>query len=150
MVQDDLYQDCTPTDVTQVWVATRVLDTPSDAPRYTLRSSESRFVTAERDGGVRATAEARGPLEEWTLVEAAPSHYCFKSVHETLLNLDEKAGGKMVVRTDFDVKQEQAPGPTEQWEIRVQWKYREQARKKEEGEKPLRERDTSFKRAKAG
>jgi hypothetical protein len=148
VVHDESTQDCTPTDVTQVWVATRVLDTPSNAPRYTLRSSESRFITAERDGGLRATAEARGPLEEFTLIETISGKYCFKSTNETLLNLDEMAGGKMVVRSDFEVKEGQAPGPSEQWEIRVQWKFREQARKKEEGEKPLRERDTSFKKAK--
>lgn len=149
IVQDESTMDCTPTNVTQVWVATRVLDTPSSAPRYTLRSSESRFITSERDGGLRAKAEARGPLEEFTLSETVPRRYCFKSANDTMLNLDEMAGGKMVVRSEFDVKQGQAPGPSEQWEMRVQWKFREQARKKEEGEKPLRERDTSFKRAKA-
>lgn len=146
--EDVLMQSATPSDVTQVWVSTRVLDTPSLAPRYTLRSSESRFLSSERTGGVGATAEARGPLEEWTLYEAIPGRYCLKSANETLLALDEMAGGKMLVRSDFDVKQEQSPGPSEMWEIRVQWKFREQARKKEEGEKPLRERDVSFKKVK--
>ncbi|UZJ54153.1 hypothetical protein CBS101457_003473 [Exobasidium rhododendri] len=153
VVEDFSGHDLSPTDVNQVWVATRVLDTPSDAPRYTLRSSESRFLTSERSGGVGAIAEARGPLEEWKLVNFAGSQFCLQSANDTLLGLDEMAGGKMVVRSDFEVKggeeESERAGPSEQWQIRVQWKFREQARIKEQGEKPLRERDSSFKRVKA-
>jgi hypothetical protein len=151
VVQDDSGSSLVPTDVNQVWVATRVLDTPSDAPRYTLRSSESRFLTSERSGGVGAIAEARGPLEEWKLVEAAGATFGLESANKTLLGLDEMAGGKMVVRSDYEVKEDgegMRATPSEQWQIRVQWKFREQARTKEQGEKPLRERDTSFKRVK--
>lgn len=148
VVEDDVTQSAAPSDVTQVWVCTRVPDTPSLAPRYTLRSSESRFLSTEKTGRVSATAEARGPLEEWTLFEASAARYCLKSANETLLALDEMAGGKILVRSDFDVKEEQTPGTSEMWEIRVQWKFREQARKKEQGEKPLQERDVSFKRVK--
>jgi hypothetical protein len=153
-VEDDVssLDFITPTDVNQVWVTTRVLDTPSAAPRYTIRSSESRFITSEKSGGVSAMAEARGPLEEWKLVaveDSARTTFCLQSAHDTLLGLDEMAGGKMVIRSDAQVKEQDTPEASEQWHIRVQWKYREQARKKEEGEKPLRERDTSFKRVKA-
>ena len=146
VVQDgttDATAALTPTDVTQVWVATRVLDTPSSAPRYTLRSSESRFITSEPSGGVSATAEARGPLEEWTLVEGAAGCFCLASANATLLGLDETAGGKMVVRSEAE-----APAsPAELWQIRVQWKFRAQARKKEDDEKPVREREAALKRA---
>lgn len=152
IVEDDSSDSLAPTDVNQVWVSTRVLDTPSDAPRYTLRSSESRFITSDRSGGVSAMAEARGPLEEWRLVEVKEGEvrgkFCLQSANNTLLGLDEMAGGKMVVRSDFEVKEGEEAGSSEQWQVRVQWKYREQARKKEQGEKPLRERDISFKRAK--
>lgn len=143
----------TPSEVTQVWVATRVLDTPSTAPRYSLRSSEGRFMSSSKEGLVSATSEARGPLEELTLAAAGAgttSSFYVKTAHSTLLGLDMVAGGKMVVKSDFDFDKDhgQAASPSETWKIAVQWKYREAARKKEEGEKPLRERDTSFKRVK--
>lgn len=173
--EDSTLRHMAPTDVMQVWVATRVLDTPSTAPRFTLRSAEVRFLTGERTGGVSSFAEARGPLEEWTLVKVGQSGghekarlFALQSAQGTYLGIDQVAGGKRVVRSDFQASDiarpssldetASTPAPAQaaavdvdeaaRWHIRVQWKFRHEARKQERGEAPLRDRDPTFKRIK--
>lgn len=119
-----------PTEVHQVLVASRVLDT-ADPPRYTLRTTDHRFLGADKHGALLCQAEARGPQEEWALlraaadpdVETSSEGLALRSVHGTFLSLDEVAGGKLVLRADST-----AIGPGESWRASVQWKYRHQAR----------------------
>lgn len=93
--------DPAPSSVNQVWVASRMLDTPASAPVYTLRSADSRFVGAAPSGTVTASAEARGPLEQWTVLPApSGTGVQLRAPSGNLLGLDEVAGGKVVVRAD--------------------------------------------------
>lgn len=48
-----------PTDVHQVLVASRVLDT-ADPPRYTFRTTQGRFLGADKHGSIVCASEARG------------------------------------------------------------------------------------------
>lgn len=129
-----------PSEVHQVLVASRVLDT-ADPPRYTLRTTEHRFLGADKHGALLCGAEARGPQEEWALLSAASSTsgavselagetaatgLAFRSMHGTYLSLDEVPGGKLVLRVDSS-----SVGAAETWSASVQWKFRHQARQGE-------------------
>lgn len=144
--------DVRPATVQQVFVASRVLDT-AQPPRYTFRTSEQRFLGADKHGTVLCVAEARGPQEEWAVETIRESTGAENSdggdqgsgkvlgialrnhVHGTYLSMDEVAGGKMVLRADAQsvsmpsAASGQASG--EIWSARVQWKYRHQARQAE-------------------
>lgn len=138
-------QTAEPSTVTQVWVCTRVLDTPGDRPRYTLRSSESRFLTGERNDSLSALSEARGPLEEWTLVMGQGSDaFSFINAHGKLLGILSNTDNEKLTLAcvDNDRRRESSVD----WHIRVQWKHRHEARKRERGVAPLRERDPMMKR----
>lgn len=126
-----------PQEVHQVLVAARVLDT-QDPPRYTFRTTEHRFLGADKHGAIGNTAEARGPQEEWAVeavgantVDTTASSGSFNGgelalrnhVHNTYLSLDEVAGGKLVLRADAS---HVAAG--ERWRVKVQWKFRHEAR----------------------
>jgi hypothetical protein len=127
-----------PSEVHQVLVASRVLDT-ADPPRYTLRTTEHRFLGADKHGTLLCGAEARGPQEEWSLLSAssltselgaelatATAGLAFRSMHGTYLSLDEVPGGKLVLRVDSS-----SVGVAETWSASVQWKFRHQARQGE-------------------
>lgn len=178
-----------PADVMQVWVATRVLDTPSTSPRYTFRSAEAKFLTAERSGTVSAFTEARGPLEEWSLAaiaqrsrasentapETTRQAFALRGASGHLLGIDVVAGGRRVLRCDVPVEDDttssvagaEAATPSNSpsgappsavkaasnvvsadesahWHVLVQWKFRHEARRREQGDAPLRARDAAF------
>lgn len=136
-------QQLEPRDVMQVWVATRILDTPAEAPRYTLRSAEGKFLAAERSGSVGASSEARGPQEEWTLVKSPDlPGFHLRSFHGKYLTFDHLAGGKVAVRTDFKPPTDERGGETTSSIcVKVQWKFRHEARKRESGRKPVLGKD---------
>lgn len=141
-----------PQSVHQVWVANRV----SDSQVWTLRSAESKFLSADKHGIVTALSEARGPQEGWELIPLPPDVrdlgpvVALKSAHGTLLGTDEIAGGKKVVRADVAFPNSSSSGDgngetsdliskipeigaSERWEVRVQWKHRHAAREKARG-----------------
>ncbi|KAL9935431.1 hypothetical protein V8E36_005779 [Tilletia maclaganii] len=141
-----------PTSVYQVFVANRQIG----SDKWTFRSAEGRFLSADRLGQVTASAEARGPQEEFEIltheqasviarlagqdsedVKPAPpvglglgsgvsGAYYLRSTHGNFVGVDEVAGGKMVLRGDSD-----QPGMGESWQIRLQWKFRHEARDRE-------------------
>ncbi|PWN25524.1 hypothetical protein BDZ90DRAFT_281347 [Jaminaea rosea] len=117
-----------PSSMQQVLVANRVLDTV-DPPRFTLRTTQHRFVGADKHGAVLCSAEARGPQEEWAVVSAGyGSKLAFRNhVHGTYLSWDEIAGGKLVLRCDS----QDLNGEGDAWSAKVQWKFRHNARKAE-------------------
>lgn len=137
--------DPSPSSVAQVWVASRMLDTPSDAPIYTLRSSENKFLGATLQGALSCDAEARGPLQMWTVLppKAGERGVRIMGPQERFLGVDEVAGGKMVVRADLE------EGTETVWEARVQWKFRHEARKREVAALPLTARERAGRRVEA-
>ncbi|PWN41151.1 hypothetical protein IE81DRAFT_186467 [Ceraceosorus guamensis] len=148
--------EVTPRSVSQVWVASRVLDTPSSAPVYTLKSCESRFLGVTASGNASAEAEARGPLEMWTLIKSdrGSGAWRLRSAQEALLGLDEVAGGRIAVRGDVREEAEAEEShhdesPGSEWQIRVQWKFRHEARLREASSLPFNLREKAAKRVKA-
>lgn len=121
----------TPQSVYQVWVATKVPGSESPA-RFTFKSAEGKFLGADKHGTLRASMEARGPQEEWTLKTAAgPSgqrQWMLRSVHGQYLALDQVAGGKTVVRADAERSEASSEDASALWNIKVQWKHRHAAR----------------------
>ncbi|KAK0533309.1 hypothetical protein OC835_003058 [Tilletia horrida] len=146
-----------PTSVHQVFVANRQLG----SDKWTFRSAEGKFLSADRVGQVSASAEARGPQEEWEVLThtqasivaktlagedtedikppppssaltlagsetGASTALYLRSMHGHFLGIDEVAGGKLVLRADAD-----QPGAGERWEVRLQWKFRHEARERE-------------------
>ena len=111
-----------PQSVYHVWVATRVPGSSSPA-RFTFKSAEGKFLGADKTGLLRASMEARGPQEEWTLESSGHGAWMLRSVHNRYLGLDQVAGGKTVIRADADKADDQAS-----WHLRVQWKHRHAAR----------------------
>lgn len=133
----------TPTDVSQVWVATRI----AGSSTLTLRSGvpastgtgEPKFLSADKHGLVSADRDARGPEESWTPVLHPDSGgmVALQSVYETYLGVDEVAGGKRALRADAG-----EVGFSERFWVKVQRRYKREAgeeeRKKREGEKKKR------------
>ncbi|SPO38100.1 uncharacterized protein PSFLO_03577 [Pseudozyma flocculosa] len=125
--------EVTPQSVHQVWVANRIEGTSS----WTLRGAEGKYLGCDRFGVVKASAEARGPQEEWELVAAPPAaaaggggagsqepaRLALRSAHGGYLTLDEVAGGKKVIRADAD-----SIGESEMWQVMLQWSHRHKAR----------------------
>lgn len=111
-----------PNSVYQVWIATKVPGSSSPI-RFTFKSAEGKFLGADKSGLVRASMEARGPQEEWTLEAADRGTWKLRSVHDRYLGLDQIAGGRTVVRADCDAADSEAV-----WSIKVQWKHRHAAR----------------------
>ncbi|KAJ9479783.1 putative actin-bundling protein [Pseudozyma hubeiensis] len=112
----------TPTSVYQVWIATKVPGSSSPA-RFTFKSAEGKFLGADKSGLLRASMEARGPQEEWTIDPTGHGSWKLRSVHNRYLGLDQVAGGKTVVRAVCDATDKEAI-----WQIKVQWKHRHAAR----------------------
>ncbi len=131
--------ETTPTSVHQVFVASRVAGTDA----WNLKSAEGRYLglvsspsSAKSEDGapaltaVNAQAEARGPNEAWFLervvgLGGSCAGIALRSAAGGYLQLDEVAGGKVVVRAD-------GTGPSAgecAWQVKVQWKHRHAARK---------------------
>jgi len=122
--------DHTPTDVSQVWVTTRV----SGSPAINLRTGvgEGKFLSCDKHGLVAADREARGPQEEWTPVILPDGMVAFMNVYEKYLSIDEVAGGALQLRGDSE-----EVGFRERFWVKIQHKYKQEAhaeeKKKKEG-----------------
>lgn len=133
--------DRTPTDVSQVWVSTRVAGSDTLSLRSGVASStgsgETKFLSCDRHGLVSADREARGPEESWTPTFLPDGMVAFQSVYENYLGLDEVAGGAKALRGDAG-----EVGFHERFWVKVQARYKREAgeeeRKKKEGEKKLK------------
>ena len=128
----------TPTDVSHVWVATRIAGSDTLTLRSGVASStgsgETKFLSCDRHGLVSADREARGPEESWTPILLPDGMVAFQNVYENYLGLDEVAGGAKALRGDAT-----EVGFNERFWVKVQAKYKREAgeeeRKKKEGEK---------------
>ncbi|KAJ6623514.1 FRG1-like family-domain-containing protein [Mycena sp. CBHHK59/15] len=118
----------TPTDVSQVWVITRV----AGSPTINLRTGtgEGKFLSCDAHGLVSADRDARGPQEEWTPVIMPDGMVAFMNVYEKYLSVDEVAGGSMELRGDSD-----EVGFRERFWIKVQYKYQKEANEEEKQKK---------------
>ncbi|KAG6851244.1 hypothetical protein H0H93_011680 [Arthromyces matolae] len=119
----------TPTDVSQVWVTTRV----AGSPTVNLRTGtgEGKFLSCDTHGLVSADRDARGPQEEWTPVVLPDGMVAFMNVYEKYLSIDEVAGGAMQLRGDSE-----EVGFRERFWVKIQSKYKKEAHeevKKREG-----------------
>lgn len=112
--------DRIPTDVSQVWVTTRV----AGSPTINLRTGtgEGKFLSCDAHGLVSADREARGPQEEWTPVILPDGMTAFMNVYEKYLGVDEVAGGNLSLRGDSD-----EVGFRERFWVKVQNKYKKEA-----------------------
>ena len=122
--------DKTPTDVSQVWVTTRV----AGSPTINLRTgaTDGKFLSCDQHGIVSAYRDARGPQEEWSPVILSDGMVAFMNVYEKYLGVDEVAGGTMQLRGDSE-----EVGFNERFYVKIQGKYKREAteeeRKKKEG-----------------
>jgi protein FRG1 len=120
-----------PTEVSQVWVVTRV----AGSPTINLRTGvgEGKFLSCDKHGIVTADRDARGPQEEWTPVVFPDGMVAFQNVYEKYLSVDEVAGGQIQLRGDADTA-----GFNERFYVKVQSKYKREANE-EEKQKNLKE-----------
>ena len=120
--------DRTPTEVSQVWVTTRV----AGSPTINLRTGvgEGRFLSCDTYGLVSADREARGPQEEWTPVILPDGMVAFMNVYEKYLSVDEVAGGTLQLRGDSE-----EVGFRERFWVKIQHKYKEEVHAEEEKKK---------------
>ncbi|KIM62134.1 hypothetical protein SCLCIDRAFT_847999 [Scleroderma citrinum Foug A] len=121
--------DRVPTEVSQVWVVTRV----AGSPTINLRTGtgEGKFMSCDKHGLVSADREARGPEEEWTPVLLPDGMVAFQNVYENYLSVDEVAGGSLQLRGDSE-----EVGFRERFWVKIQSKYKKEAheeKKKREG-----------------
>lgn len=122
--------DRTPTDVSQVWVTTRV----AGSPTINLRTGtgEGKFLSCDKHGLVAADREARGPQEEWTPAILPNGMVVFMNVYEKYLSVDEVAGGTLQLRGDSE-----EVGFRERFWVKIQHKFKQEAhteeKKKKEG-----------------
>ncbi|OBZ75912.1 Protein FRG1 [Grifola frondosa] len=114
----------TPTDVSQVWVTTRV----AGSPTINLRTGtgEGKFLSCDKHGLVSADREARGPQEEWTPVVFPDGMVAFMNVYEKYLGIDEVAGGSLALRGDSE-----EVGFRERFWVKIQSKYKKEAHEEE-------------------
>ncbi|KAF9469179.1 FRG1-like family-domain-containing protein [Collybia nuda] len=116
--------DRTPTDVSQVWVTTRV----AGSPTVNLRTGtgEGKFLSCDTHGLVSADRDARGPQEEWTPVIMPDGMVAFMNVYEKYLSVDEVAGGTLQLRGDSE-----EVGFGERFWVKIQSKYKKEANEEE-------------------
>lgn len=116
--------DRTPTDVSQVWVTTRV----AGSPTVNLRTGtgEGKFLSCDAHGIVSADRDARGPQEEWTPVIMPDGMVAFMNVYEKYLSVDEVAGGTLQLRGDSE-----EVGFGERFWVKIQSKYKREANEEE-------------------
>lgn len=120
--------DRIPTEVSQVWVTTRV----SGSLTINLRTGvgEGKFLSCDQHGVVSADRDARGPQEEWTPVVFDDGMVAFMNVYEKYLGVDEVAGGQLQLRGDSD-----NAGFNERFFVKVQSKYKREAHEEEKKKK---------------
>ncbi|KAJ7271910.1 FRG1-like family-domain-containing protein [Mycena haematopus] len=120
--------DRTPTDVSQVWVITRVAG--SLTVNLRTGTGEGKFLGCDAHGLVSADRDARGPQEEWTPVVLPDGMVAFMNVYEKYLSVDEVAGGVMTLRGDSE-----EVGFRERFWIKIQYKYKKEADEEEKQKK---------------
>ena len=118
----------TPTDVSQVWVVTRVAGSPTVNIRTGV--GEGKFISCDKHGLVSADREARGPQEEWTPVVFPDGMVAFQNIYEKYLSVDEVAGGQLALRGDSD-----EVGFGERFWVKIQSKYKKEAHAEEKKRK---------------
>lgn len=118
----------TPTEVSQVWVITRV----AGSPTINLRTGvgEGKFVSCDKHGIVTADREARGPQEEWSPVVFPDGMVAFQNIYEKYLAVDEVAGGGLALRGDSE-----EVGFRERFWVKIQSKYKKEAHEEEKKRK---------------
>ncbi|KDQ61006.1 hypothetical protein JAAARDRAFT_32003 [Jaapia argillacea MUCL 33604] len=116
--------DRSPTEVSQVWVTTRV----AGATTINLRTGvgEGKFLSCDKHGLVSADRDARGPQEEWTPVVFPDGMVAFMNVYEKYLSVDEVAGGTLQLRGDSE-----EVGFGERFWVKVQSRYKKEATEEE-------------------
>ena len=119
--------DRTPTDVSQVWVVTRVAS--SLTVNIHTGVGEGKFVSCDKHGLVSADREACGPQEECTPVVFHSGMVAFQNVYEKYL-VDEVAGGQLALRGDSE---EVSFG--EHFWVKIQSKYKKEAHAEEKKRK---------------
>ena len=118
----------TPSDVSQVWVTTRV----AGSATINLRTGtgEGKFMSCDKHGLVAADRDARGPQEEWTPVVLPDGMVAFMNVYEKYLGVDEVAGGTLSLRGDSE-----EVGFRERFWVKIQNKYKKEANEEERKKK---------------
>ncbi|KAF8969831.1 FRG1-like family-domain-containing protein [Flammula alnicola] len=120
--------DRTPTDVSQVWVVTRIAG--SSTINLRTGTGEGKFLSCDAHGLVSADRDARGPQEEWTPVVLPDGMVAFMNVYEKYLGVDEVAGGALQLRGDSD-----EVGFAERFWVKIQYKYKKEAHEEEKKRK---------------
>lgn len=116
--------DRIPTDVSQVWVTTRLAGTTTVNLR--TGTGEGKFLSCDAHGIVTADRDARGPQEEWTPVVLPDGMVAFMNIYEKYLGLDEVAGGAIQLRGDSE-----EVGFRERFWVKIQSKYKKEANEEE-------------------
>ncbi len=120
--------DREPSDVSQVWVITRV----AGSPTINIRSGtgEGKFLSCDAHGIISSDRDARGPQEEWTPVVLPDGMVAFMNVYEKYLSVDEVAGGALQLRGDSE-----EVGFAERFWAKIQYKYKKEADEEEKKRK---------------
>ncbi|KJA27373.1 hypothetical protein HYPSUDRAFT_35253 [Hypholoma sublateritium FD-334 SS-4] len=118
----------TPTDVSQVWVITRIAG--SITINLRTGTGEGKFLSCDTHGLVSADRDARGPQEEWTPVVLPDGMVAFMNVYEKYLGVDEVAGGVLQLRGDSE-----EVGFAERFWVKIQYKYKKEANEEEKKRK---------------
>ena len=120
--------DREPSDVSQVWVITRV----AGSPTINIRSGtgEGKFLSCDAHGIISSDRDARGPQEEWTPVVLPDGMVAFMNVYEKYLSVDEVAGGALQLRGDSE-----EVGFAERFWAKIQYKYKKEANEEEKKRK---------------
>lgn len=120
--------DRTPSDVSQVWVITRV----SGSATINIRTGtgEGKFLSCDTHGIVSADRDARGPQEEWTPILLPDGMVAFMNIYEKYLSVDEVAGGALQLRGDSE-----EVGFAERFWVKIQNKYKKEAHEEEKKRK---------------
>jgi protein FRG1 len=107
-----------PTDVSHVWVSTRV----AGSETMNFRTPDGKFLSSDQHGLVSANREARGPQEEWNPVILEDGMVALQNIYEKYLAVDEVAGGALNLRADSDTI-----GFQEKFWIKVQYGHKKKA-----------------------
>jgi len=120
--------DRTPTDVSQVWVTTRIAG--SETINLRTGTGEGKFLSCDAHGLVSSDRDARGPQEEWTPVVLPDGMVAFMNIYEKYLSVDEAAGGTLQLRGDSE-----EVGFAERFWVKIQHKYKKEADEEEKKRK---------------
>lgn len=111
-----------PTDVSHVWVSTRV----AGSETTNFRTPDGKFLSSDPHGLVSADREARGAQEEWTPIVLEDGMVALQNVYERYLAVDEVAGGALSLRADSETI-----GFQEKFWIKVQYGHKRKAGEEE-------------------